>query len=128
MKEVQISLLNTESFDSVEKTRKSKVCFLPLADLGSNPLNWIYEDLDTEEELDELIGSIKETGLQQPLIASRSETGGYVLSFLDEIPLHRVGLICRLFNHSCICFLWLKNFVSFVSIQLCYRTDVLYST
>ena len=29
----------------------------------------------------------------------RKETGGYVLSFLDEIPLHRVGLICRSFNH-----------------------------
>lgn len=79
MKEVQISLLNTEPFDSVDKARKSKVCFLPLAELSSNPLNWIYEDLDTKEELDELIRSIKETGLQQPLIASRSETGGYVL-------------------------------------------------
>ena len=79
MKEVQISLLNTESFDSVEKARKSKVCFLPLTELSRNPLNWIYEDLDTKEELDELINSIKETGLQQPLIASRSETGGYVL-------------------------------------------------
>ena len=49
MKEVQISLLNTESFDSVEKARKSKVCFLPLAELSSNPLNWIYEDLDTKK-------------------------------------------------------------------------------
>ncbi len=79
MKEVQISLLNTESYDTIDKARKSKVCFLPLRDLSTNPLNWIYEDLDTKEDMDELIESIKETGLQQPLIASRSDTGGHIL-------------------------------------------------
>ncbi|MBR4461572.1 MAG: ParB N-terminal domain-containing protein [Erysipelotrichaceae bacterium] len=79
MKEVQLKLINTESFDSIEKARKSKVCFLPLTDLATNPLNTIYEDLDTKEDLDELIESIRETGLQQPLIASGSDNGGYVL-------------------------------------------------
>ena len=79
MKEVQISLLNTESYDTIDRARKSKVCFLPLTDLSTNPLNWIYEDLDTKEDLDELITSIREAGLQQPLIASSSKTGGHVL-------------------------------------------------
>ena len=79
MKDIQLKLINTESFDSIEKARKSKVCFLPLTDLATNPLNWIYEDLDTKEDLDELIESIRETGLQQPLIASGLDTGGYVL-------------------------------------------------
>ena len=79
MKDIQLKLINTESFDTIEKAKKSKVCFLPLTDLSTNPLNWIYEDLDTKEDLDELIESIRETGLQQPLIASGSDTGGYIL-------------------------------------------------
>ncbi len=80
MKDIQLKLINTESFDSIEKARKSKVCFLPLTDLSTNPQNWIYEDLDTKEDLDELIESIQKTGLQQPLIVTRSDTGHVLLS------------------------------------------------
>ena len=80
MKDIQLKLINTESYDSVEKARKSKVCFLPLADLSMNPLNWIYEDIDTKDDLDELIESIRNTGLQQPLIVTRSDTGHVLLS------------------------------------------------
>ena len=71
--EKQIALINNETFDSLDKTRKSKIYFLSLNDLSANPLNKIYEDQDTREDLDELIDSIRETGLQQPLIVSKSE-------------------------------------------------------
>ena len=78
--EKQIALINNETFDSLDKTRKSKIYFLSLNDLSANPLNKIYEDQDTREDLDELIDSIRETGLQQPLIVSKSENSYVLLS------------------------------------------------
>ncbi len=96
MKEVQISLLNTESYDTIDRARKSKIYFLALQDLSTNPLNWIYEDLDTKEDLDELIESIKDTGLQQPLIASRSDNGGHILLSGHR----RLKALKQLFSHG----------------------------
>lgn len=78
--ERQISLINNEDFDSLDKSKKSKIYFLALQDLKSNPLNRIYEDQDTKEDLDELIKSIRETGLQQPLTVSKSDSGYVLLS------------------------------------------------
>lgn len=78
--ERQISLINNEDFDSLDKSKKSKIYFLALQDLKSNPLNRIYEDQDTIEDLDELIESIRETGLQQPLTVSKSNSGYVLLS------------------------------------------------
>ena len=80
MMERQISLINNEDFDSLDKSKKSKIYFLALQDLKSNPLNRIYEDQDTKEDLDELIESIRETGLQQPLTVSKSDSGYVLLS------------------------------------------------
>ncbi len=76
----QISLINNEEFDSLDKAKKSKIYFLCLQDLKSNPLNQIYEERDTKEDLEELILSIRENGLQQPLTVSKSDTGYVLLS------------------------------------------------
>ncbi|MBR0418192.1 MAG: ParB N-terminal domain-containing protein [Erysipelotrichaceae bacterium] len=78
--ERQISLINNEDFDSLDKSKKSKIYFLAMQDLKSNPLNRIYEKEDSKEDLDELIESIKETGLQQPLTVSKSDEGYVLLS------------------------------------------------
>lgn len=76
----QISLINNEEFDSLDKAKKSKIYFLCFQDLKSNPLNQIYEERDMEEDLEELIISIRENGLQQPLTVSKSDTGYVLLS------------------------------------------------
>ncbi len=76
----QISLINNEEFDSLDKVKKSKIYFLCLQDLKSNPLNQIYEEQDTEEDLEELVISIRENGLQNPLTVSKSNTGYVLLS------------------------------------------------
>ena len=95
MMEKQISLINNEDFDSLDKSKKSKIYFLALQDLKSNPLNRIYEDRDTKEDLDELIDSIKEAGLQQPLIVSKSDSGYVVLS-----GHRRMKALTRLFDEG----------------------------
>ena len=77
---MQISLINKEAFDSPEKTKKSKIYFLALNDLNANPMNQIYEDQDTQEDLDELIDSIRQTGLQQPLTVSKADDSYVLLS------------------------------------------------
>ncbi len=78
--ERQLSLINNEDFDSMDKAKKSKIYFLCLQDLKSNPLNQIYEEQDTEEDLEELIISIRENGLQNPMTVSKSNTGYVLLS------------------------------------------------
>ena len=78
--ESQISLINNEEFDSLDKAKKSKIYFLCLQDLKTNPLNQIYEEEDTQEDLEELILSIRESGLQQPLTVSKSDSGYVLLS------------------------------------------------
>ncbi len=90
--EKQLSLINNEDFDSVDKAKKSKIYFLCLQDLKQNPLNQIYEEQDTEEDLEELIISIRENGLQHPLIVSKSDTGYVLLS-----GHRRVKALSRLF-------------------------------
>lgn len=80
MMEKQISLINNETFDSLDKTKKSKIYFLSMNDLNSNPMNQIYEDQDTQEDLEEIMDSIRETGLQQPLIVSKSDNSYVLLS------------------------------------------------
>ena len=91
----QISLINNEDFDSLDKAKKSKIYFLDLRDICSNPLNRIYEDYDTKEDLDELISSIRETGLQQPLTVSRSDKGYVLLS-----GHRRVKALSKLFDQG----------------------------
>ncbi len=78
--ERQISLINNEPLDSLDKTKKSKIYFLALYDLNANPMNQIYEDQDTKEDLDELIDSIRQTGLQQPLTVSKADNSYVLLS------------------------------------------------
>lgn len=91
----QIKLINNVSSDVLDATRKSKIFFLDLNILESNPMNKIYEDQDTIDDLEELEESIKEIGLQQPITVTKSDNNYVLLS-----GHRRIKALKKLFNSN----------------------------
>ena len=77
---MNINLNNNIDPNSINDAKKDKIYYYPLNSLKPNPLNVIYEDDDTPEELAELKESILKYGLQQPITVTRSKDSLVVMS------------------------------------------------
>ena len=77
---MNINLNNNVDPNSINDAKKDKIYYYPLNSLLPNPLNIIYEDDDTPEELAELKESILKNGLQQPITVTRSKDSLVVMS------------------------------------------------
>ena len=77
---MNINLQNNIDPNSVLDAKKDKIYYYPLNSLKPNPLNYIYEQDDTPEEMEELKNSIIKNGLQQPITVTRSGDSLIVMS------------------------------------------------
>lgn len=79
LKEIRIS--NKEDADVVDTVKdRSKIITLPLEKIQDNPLNSIYSETDSEEELIGLADSIETVGLQQPISVSKANENYIIIS------------------------------------------------
>lgn len=79
LKEIKIS--NREDADVVDTVKdRSKIITLPLEKIQDNPLNSIYSETDSEEELIGLADSIETIGLQQPISVSKANENYIIIS------------------------------------------------
>ena len=78
MKEVQVSLNIKEDSDAVEKAKKSKIYYVSSNEIQPNKWNWIFDEQDSEEDMEELMNTIQESQLQVPLSVCK-HSGNYVL-------------------------------------------------
>jgi len=77
---MSINLQNNIDPNSVLDAKKDKIYYYPLNSLKPNPLNYIYEQEDSLEEMEELKESIIKNGLQQPITVTRSGDSLIVMS------------------------------------------------
>lgn len=77
---MSINLQNNIDPNSVLDAKKDKIYYYPLNSLKPNPLNYIYEQEDSPEEMEELKESIIKNGLQQPITVTRSGDSLIVMS------------------------------------------------
>lgn len=77
---MNINLQNNIDPNSINDAKKDKIYYYPLNALRPNPLNYIYEEDDSADEMDELKESIIKNGLQQPITVTKSGDVLYVMS------------------------------------------------
>ena len=91
-----IKINNKEDADAVDVVKdRSKIVALPLNKIQDNPLNTIYSDSDSEEELIGLANSIEAIGLQQPISVSKANENYIIIS-----GHRRIKAIRRLFGEN----------------------------